>query len=131
MSALLHALQDADDEGYVRVCEALAGFDVRDRLGEIGAPVLAVAGADDPVTTTEHLRGDRRRRTPRRARRARRRRAPGAGRAPDEVAALIRRHVLGEERPMTPVRPGMAVRREVLGDEHVDRAIAEHHRPHP
>ena len=37
-SALLHALQDADDEGYVQVCGALAGFDVRDRLGEIDAP---------------------------------------------------------------------------------------------
>ena len=70
VSSLLHALQDTDDLGYVRVCEALAGFDVRDRLGEIGAPVLAVAGADDPVTTTEHLPGDRHRRTPRRPGRA-------------------------------------------------------------
>ena len=43
-SALLHALQDADDRGYIQVCEALAEFDVRDRLGEIVAPVLAVAG---------------------------------------------------------------------------------------
>ena len=36
-SALLHALQEADDEGYVQVCSALATFDVRDRLAEIDA----------------------------------------------------------------------------------------------
>ncbi len=125
VSSLLHALQDADDRGYVLVCEALAGFDVRGRLREIGAPVLAVAGADDPVTTTEHLReiatGVRR----------------GAlvelpdtshlapAERPAEVAALIRRHVLGEEPPMSPgYDSGMEVRRAVLGDEHVDRAIA-------
>jgi 3-oxoadipate enol-lactonase len=46
---LLHALQDADDEGYARCCEALAAYDVRARLGEITAPVLAVFGRDDQV----------------------------------------------------------------------------------
>ena len=123
VSSLLHALQDADDLGYVRVCEALAGFDVRDRLGEIGAPVLAVAGTDDPVTTSEHLKAI----------------AVGVRRGalvelphtshlapaerPDEVAALIVRHVLGPEGP-DEMSEGMKVRREVLGDEHVDRAIA-------
>ena len=55
-SALLHALQEADDAGYCQVCGVLAGFDVRDRLAEIGAPVLAVAGAADVATPTERLR---------------------------------------------------------------------------
>jgi 3-oxoadipate enol-lactonase/4-carboxymuconolactone decarboxylase len=48
-SALLHALRDADDESYVAVCGAIAAFDVRDRLAEIGTPVVAVAGAEDPT----------------------------------------------------------------------------------
>ncbi len=55
-SALLHALQDVEDEGYVQVCGALAEFDVRDRLAEIGAPVLAVAGAVDAATPPAKLR---------------------------------------------------------------------------
>jgi 3-oxoadipate enol-lactonase / 4-carboxymuconolactone decarboxylase len=48
-SALLHALRDADDDGYLAVVHALAAYDVRDRLGEIEAPVVAVAGAHDPT----------------------------------------------------------------------------------
>ena len=35
-------------ESYAQTCEALAAFDVTDRLSEIGTPVLAVAGSDDP-----------------------------------------------------------------------------------
>lgn len=44
---LLHALQDADDESYALCCEALAAYDVRSRLGEIEAPVLALWGEHD------------------------------------------------------------------------------------
>ncbi len=129
-SALLHALQEAVDEGYVAVCGALAEFDVRDRLAEIGAPVLAVAGAEDVATPVENLREI----------------AEGVkdGRlvvldgvahlapaeAPSVVARLLREHLLGEpassdDRTVQEVRDaGMAVRREVLGDAHVDRATA-------
>jgi len=48
-SALLHSLRDAADEGYVAVCHAVAAYDARERLGAIAAPVIAVAGAEDPV----------------------------------------------------------------------------------
>ncbi len=55
-SASLHALRDASDEGYLAVVGALAAFDVRDRLAEVAAPVVAVAGADDPVCPPALLR---------------------------------------------------------------------------
>jgi 3-oxoadipate enol-lactonase/4-carboxymuconolactone decarboxylase len=129
-AALLHALQDADREGYAQVCEALAGHDVRDRLADITRPVLAVAGRQDVATPPELLQEI----------------AEGVrdGRLvvlddvahlapaeqPAEVARLIRAHAAGEEPTAAPstvaeVRAaGMAVRREVLGDAHVDRATA-------
>lgn len=44
---ILHVLQDTDDESYARCCEALGAFDVRRRLGDIAAPVLAVWGGYD------------------------------------------------------------------------------------
>ncbi|WP_370617127.1 4-carboxymuconolactone decarboxylase [Mumia sp. Pv 4-285] len=134
-SALLHVLQGADAEGYAQVCEALTTFDVRDRLGEITVPVLAVAGAHDVATPpakleeivagvqdgellllpdVAHL-------------------APVE--APAEVASAIR--AVGQGIPGTePGSPaqiadaadayarGMDVRRAVLGDAHVDRATA-------
>ena len=46
---LLHALRDADGESYARCCEALADFDVRDRLGELRMPVVALWGEHDAV----------------------------------------------------------------------------------
>ena len=111
------------------MCGALAGFDVRDRLAEIGVPVLAVAGSHDVATPPDSLRAI----------------ADGVqvGRyveldgvahlapaeAPEAVAALLRQHFLGEAPPLTDDRTlaevrdaGMVVRREVLGDAHVDRA---------
>jgi 3-oxoadipate enol-lactonase len=46
---LLHSLRDADAESYSLCCEALAAYDVRDRLGEIGMPVVALWGEHDAV----------------------------------------------------------------------------------
>lgn len=127
-SALLHALSDTADEGYQLVCGALAAYDVRPLLGRISAPVLAVAGAVDAATPPDSLREL----------------AAGVldGRyvelegvahlapaeEPEVVAALLREHFLGEqslgETPRGEESAGMAVRREVLGDAHVDRAVA-------
>jgi 3-oxoadipate enol-lactonase/4-carboxymuconolactone decarboxylase len=121
---LLGALRAADPESYALVCEALATFDVRDRLGEITAPVLAVAGAEDQPAPSEGLALI--------AERVRNGRlvvldgvahlAPAE--SPAEVAALIDQHFTGR-RTVDDVRSaGMAARRAVLGDEHVDRAVA-------
>lgn len=54
--ALLDALRDVDDSAYAAVCGALATFDVRDRLHEVTAPVLAVAGSTDTATPPTSLR---------------------------------------------------------------------------
>jgi 3-oxoadipate enol-lactonase / 4-carboxymuconolactone decarboxylase len=48
-------LLDADRERYAACCEAVAGWDFRERLGEITAPTLVVAGAEDPATPPPHL----------------------------------------------------------------------------
>ena len=53
---LLMMLRTTTREGYAACCEAISEFDVRDRLGEITVPVLAVAGAQDPATPPEMVR---------------------------------------------------------------------------
>jgi 3-oxoadipate enol-lactonase len=40
---------------YARYCEILREYDLRGRLGEITAPTLAIAGADDPTSPPDHL----------------------------------------------------------------------------
>jgi 3-oxoadipate enol-lactonase / 4-carboxymuconolactone decarboxylase len=135
-SALLDALQAADDDAYVQVCAVLAEHDVRDRLAEIDVPVLAVAGAEDVATPPDKLRE-----IAAGVKDGRYVELPGVAHlspaeAPDTVARLIRGHVLGEDAPEEPVGnaddrtvrevrdAGFVVRREVLGDAHVDRSIA-------
>jgi 3-oxoadipate enol-lactonase len=41
-------------EGYARCCEAVGAWDARGRISAITAPVLVVAGAEDPATPVEH-----------------------------------------------------------------------------
>jgi 3-oxoadipate enol-lactonase len=47
-------LTGIDPEGYAACCDALAAFDVRDRLGEVSAPTLVIAGAEDVATPPDH-----------------------------------------------------------------------------
>ena len=50
---LLAMLRATPPEGYAACCEAIGVFDVRDRLGEITAPTLVLAGSEDPATTVD------------------------------------------------------------------------------
>ena len=92
--------------------------------------------AADVATPPDELREIADGRPGRPARRARRRRPPGPGRgaggrgrpAPRSTSSASRP---GDDRPWRGRDAGMAVRREVLGDAHVDRAIAGDHRLHP
>ncbi|ORV39624.1 3-oxoadipate enol-lactonase [Mycolicibacter engbaekii] len=121
VAALVDALRVTDNESYAQACEALADFDVTALLDRIDTPVLAVAGSADAATPPDSLR----------------RIASGVthGRlvvldevghlapaeAPGATANLIHDHLTVRD----PVyAAGMSVRRTVLGDEHVDRAIA-------
>ncbi|MEV2195957.1 3-oxoadipate enol-lactonase [Streptomyces phaeochromogenes] len=108
----------ADPGAYAACCDALAAFDIRARLPEIGAPTLLVAGREDPATPPAHLReiADA---------------VPGAAlveipgashlapaQCPEAVLTALRAHFDGG------AKRGMEVRRQVLGDTHVDRAQA-------
>jgi 3-oxoadipate enol-lactonase/4-carboxymuconolactone decarboxylase len=121
VAGLLDALRDADDESYAQACDALADFDVSGRLAAIGTPVLAIAGAEDIATPPESLV-----RIASGVMDGRLVVLDGVGHlapaeAPDRVADLI----LGHLAPRDAVYDaGMAVRRDVLGDAHVDRAVA-------
>lgn len=50
---LLETLRAADDASYARVCEALAGHDVRGQLAGIEVPVLVLGGRHDAVCTPQ------------------------------------------------------------------------------
>ncbi|SFC18897.1 4-carboxymuconolactone decarboxylase [Nocardioides terrae] len=119
-TGLLSSLQDADAESYSLVCEALAAYDVRDRLGSITVPLLAVGGSDDGSAPADLLLVDAGA-------------VPGGrfveldgvghqapAEAPRTVASLLADALSPDGR----LDAGMGVRRAVLGDEHVDRAVA-------
>jgi 3-oxoadipate enol-lactonase / 4-carboxymuconolactone decarboxylase len=108
--------RDADPDAYAACCDALAAFDLRERLPEISARTLLIAGREDKATPPPHLReiADA---------------VPGAtlvelpgaahlapAQCPEAVLTALRAHLDGG------AKRGMEVRREVLGDAHVDRA---------
>lgn len=118
VAELVQDHRDADPAAYAACCDALAAFDLRERLPEITSPTLLVAGREDPATPPAHLReiADA---------------VPGAtlvelpgashlapAQCPKAVLTAMRAHLGGG------AGRGMEVRREVLGDAHVDRAQA-------
>jgi len=109
-------------EGYAGCCDAIAAMDLTGDLVRIIAPTLAVAGAEDHATPPEHLRalakgiaGARLVVLPRAAHLANLEQ-------PVAVDALLLAHLdpAGSSRH----ERGMTVRRAVLGEAHVDCAVA-------
>ncbi|RZU62585.1 4-carboxymuconolactone decarboxylase [Zhihengliuella halotolerans] len=133
-TALLHVLQNADRHSYAHACRALAGYDLREELGSITAPVLAIAGAHDavcPPADAEALAAG--------VADGRAAVVPSAAHlAPvedPEATAELLAAFFGSLTPRSgsapaprlpgdPYDAGMGVRRQVLGDAHVDRANA-------
>jgi 3-oxoadipate enol-lactonase/4-carboxymuconolactone decarboxylase len=125
--ALLDDLRGADPSGYAACCDVLAGIDLREQLGAITAPTLVIAGCEDVSTPLAHARelADA---------------IPAAAllevadaahlavvEQPRIIADALRAHFASEPNanPDTGRHDaGMAARRAVLGDAHVDRAIA-------
>ncbi|MFA7764551.1 4-carboxymuconolactone decarboxylase [Streptomyces sp. NRRL S-448] len=115
--ALVADLRSADAEAYARCCDLLANTDLRADLPGITAPTLVIAGRDDPATPPHHsraladgIRDARLLEVPRAAHLAN-------VEQPGTVLDALRAHFAS-------ARPGTAVRRAVLGDAHVDRAVA-------
>ncbi len=112
------------DEGYAACCVALAHWDGRPDLARITAPTLVIAGAQDPATTP----GDMRHLAEGIANSVLHVLDPAAHLANVEqagqVSALITTHIAGRRERATAFEQGMRMRRAVLGDAHVDRAVA-------
>ncbi|AKT52621.1 hypothetical protein ADJ73_06015 [Arsenicicoccus sp. oral taxon 190] len=124
-SRLLHELShDVSDEGYAACCEALAAYDLTGRLDEVRDPLVVLNGGDDQVAPPSAAQVI-------------------ADAVPDARAVVLDgvAHQAPVEDPAGTTRTlldafaggavaqdsydaGMAVRREVLGDAHVDRAVA-------
>jgi len=116
---------DTDAAGYASCCEAIGRMDLRERIGAIATPALIIVGAEDPATPpamAEDLR----------------QRIPGSEMVvisdashlisverseavTAQLAAFLARHE--PEAPVTSFARGLAVRRSVLGDDHVDRSL--------
>jgi 3-oxoadipate enol-lactonase / 4-carboxymuconolactone decarboxylase len=119
-AAVRAMIVDTTDEGYASCSAAIKAMNLLPSLPTIRARTLVIAGAADPATPPEHG-----------ARIAAA--IPGARllvlddvahllnlQQPAAVTELIRAHLQGADA----YAEGMAVRRQVLGDEHVDRAIS-------
>lgn len=119
-------LTSTDRHGYAACCEAIGAMDLRDELPRITAPTLVVAAAADTSTPVPHAEEIVRR-------------IPDAVLAvvddaahianveqPERVTTLLAHHLRAGEPADDAARrhAGMCVRRAVLGDEHVDHAIA-------
>jgi 3-oxoadipate enol-lactonase / 4-carboxymuconolactone decarboxylase len=124
---LLGSLIDVDDGSYAFCCDALAAFDRTRDLGLLAMPTLVVSGEHDPVTPPDAMRtmadaipG---------ARYAELQGAShlGVAEQPGVAAALLAELLEEAAKPgeaTTVFERGMTIRREVLGNAHVDAAVA-------
>ncbi|MFC1440329.1 3-oxoadipate enol-lactonase [Streptacidiphilus sp. N1-10] len=116
---LIHDQRTADPAAYAACCDALAAFDLRGSLARITAPALVLAGREDCAAPPSHSReladgiaGSTLLELPAAAHLA-------PVEQPGAVLHALRTHFLSDRHAA-----GMSVRRAVLGDAHVDRAVA-------
>ena len=123
--ALVQRMRDmvaaTPDEGYASCCTAIERMDLRADLPRITAPTLAIAGADDPATPPDHLAA-----LADGIPAARLLVLPSAAHLANvEQATAVDAALLTHLRPAgsSDHERGMQVRRSVLGEAHVDRAV--------
>lgn len=124
---LLERLARQSPAGYAAACDAIGATDLSDRLGDLRAPTLCIAGRHDPVTTPADadalaagIAGSRRLDLPTSH--------LSAVEAPQAFAAAVL-DFLGAPAPGAHrhederYAQGMQLRRAVLGHAHVDRSL--------
>jgi len=123
--AALRDLLATDSAGYAACCDAIATYDLRSELSRITAPTLVVAGREDAATPPAHAReltdgidGSTLVELAGAAHLA-------AIERPAAVLAALQGHFSAQEAKDDGARytAGMTVRRQVLGDAHVDQAV--------
>jgi 3-oxoadipate enol-lactonase/4-carboxymuconolactone decarboxylase len=120
-SGILNDLSGVDDASYVFCCGALAGFDRSADVGEITVPTVVVSGEHDPVTTPAQLESLAARIPGARSLEFADASHLAAVEQPAQAAAVL----AGLLAPTDPYVRGMATRRSVLGEAHVDAAQAK------
>ncbi|SRR5690625_3579417 len=131
-TALLHSLQEADRFSYAHASVALSTFDMRDELANISTPLLALAGAVDPVSPPDHARSVAATVQDGQAAVLDNVAHQAPTEDPEGTAHILHAFFSGQrvEQPADDQTiseiydAGMVVRREVLSDAHVDRATA-------
>ena len=118
---LAKGLADTPDEGYAGCAAAIATMDLRDQIHAITAPTLVICGAQDPATPLamaveihERIAHSELVVLPDSAHLA-------TVEQPERATAAILDHLDGYA---DATARGMRMRRAVLGDRHVDRAVA-------
>jgi 3-oxoadipate enol-lactonase / 4-carboxymuconolactone decarboxylase len=113
-------LAGVDAESYAQCAEAIATMDLRPDLGRIAAPTLIIAGLQDPATPPEHAEQIARGITGSRLEVLDPASHIATFERPGAIGALLLDHFRGG----ATLAGGYTTRRAVLGDAHVERAIA-------
>lgn len=120
VAVLRDQLLGTDAETYAQCCEVLATLDLRSDLARIAAPTLVIAGADDQALPPDHQRLIADRIVGARYEQLQ----PAAHIAPVEQAGAVTALLLDHFGGGATLAAGYRTRRAVLGDGHVDAAVA-------
>lgn len=122
VAGLKRMLENCDNNGYIRACEAIRDMFLGDQIQQISTPTLCLAGSEDVATAPELVAA-----MATNIAQAKYFLIEGVGHlpcveVPEQVSTLIRE--FSEDDTLTLYEKGMKTRRMVLGNAHVDKAEA-------